>query len=453
MMTKVQSSEGLAPKVSGPLPGPKAREVLERERNFVSGSHTKGYPFVADHGEGCFIWDPDGNCFLDFAAGIAVNLLGHNHPRVNEAVAAQMKKLAHYSAADFYYEPYGLLCERLAKLAPGDGPKKVFLSNSGTEAVECAIKLARYHTNRYHLIAFLGSFHGRSLGSLSLTSSRAVQRQGFGPMLGGVTHIPFPDEYHHRDLDSIDFLENVLFQRMIPPSDVAAIVLEPIQGEGGYLVMPPEHMKRIRKICDKHGILLIADEVQSGMGRTGKYFCMEHYGVEPDIITLAKGIANGLPLGATIARSHIMDWTAGAHTSTFGGNPVACVASLAVLNELKNGVLDNCARVGAFLTERLKALAEHHPLIGDVRGKGLMLAVELVHNRRTLEPATAERDRVVERAFQNGLLLIGCGFTGFRIVPPLTLSEREAQIGVDIIDRVLSEVESASGGQVHPSRK
>jgi len=442
MIAKVKSSEGMVPKIATALPGPKARKVLDREKTYVSASHTKGYPLVADHGEGCFLWDVDGNCFLDFASGIAVNLLGHNHVRINEAVASQMQKLVHYSAADFYYEPYGLLCERLAKLCPGDSPKKVFLSNSGTEAVECAIKLARYHTSRPHLIAFLGCFHGRTLGSLSLTSSRAVQRQGFGPMLGGVTHIPYPNAYHGQNLDVLDYLENVLFQRMIPPSDVAAIIFEPIQGEGGYLVMPTEIVQRMRKICDKHGILLIADEVQSGMGRTGKFLCMEHYGVEPDIITLAKGIANGLPLGATIARGHVMDWAAGAHTSTFGGNPVACVASLAVLNELENGAMKNCARVGEFLMEKLKALAGRHPLIGEVRGKGLMIAVEMVRDRKTKEPATAERDRLVELAFRNGLLLIGCGFTGFRLVPPLILTEREAAIGIDILDHVLSQVES-----------
>ncbi|MBV9464127.1 MAG: aminotransferase class III-fold pyridoxal phosphate-dependent enzyme, partial [Verrucomicrobiae bacterium] len=297
-MAKTKSSGGqvLEPRVATALPGPKARVALEREKKYVSPSSTKNYPLVVDRAEGCFLWDVDGNCFLDFAAGIATNNLGHHHPRVHAAMVEQMEKLVHFSAADFYYEPYSLLCERLAKLAPGDSPKKVFLSNSGTEAVECAIKLARYHTGRFHLIAFVGSFHGRTLGSLSLTSSRIAQRQGFGPMLGGVTHLPYPDVYHERSLDFLDDLENVLFQRIVPPSDVAGFIFEPIQGEGGYLVMPPEAMKRIRKICDKHGILMIADEVQTGMGRTGKAFCMEHYGVEADITTLAKGIANGLPL-------------------------------------------------------------------------------------------------------------------------------------------------------------
>jgi 4-aminobutyrate aminotransferase len=441
MIARVKSLEGLAPKILTQPPGPKARIVLEREKKYVSDSHTKSYAFVADHGEGCFIWDVDGNCYLDFAAGIAVNVLGHNHAAVNEAVAAQMQKVVHYSAADFYTENYGILCERLAKKAPGESPKKVFLTNSGTEAVECAIKLARYHTSRFHLIAFLGCFHGRTLGSLSLTSSRAVQRQGFGPMLGGVTHIPYPNSYRQKDLDSLDFLENVLFQRMVPPSDVAAIIFEPIQGEGGYLVMPPEDVKRLRKICDKHGILLIADEVQSGMGRTGKFLCMEHYGVEPDITTLAKGIANGLPLGACIARGHVMDWTAGAHTSTFGGNPVACAASLAVLDQLEAGVQDNAARMGKWMTEKLRALAEKRRLIGDVRGKGLMIAVEMVRDRKTKEPASTERDKLLQMCFERGLLLIACGFTGFRIVPPLVIGEREAQMGIDILDEVLSKLE------------
>jgi 4-aminobutyrate aminotransferase len=275
-----------------------------------------------------------------------------------------------------------------------------------------------------------------------LTSSRAEQRQGFGPMLGGVTHIPFPNTYRERDLDGLDYLENVLFRRMVPPSDVAAIFFEPILGEGGYLPMPAEHVKRIRKICDKHGILMVADEVQTGMGRTGKFLCIEHYGVEADIVTLAKGIANGLPLGACVAKAHVMDWTAGAHTSTFGGNPVACAASLAVLDCLEEGVMENVRNVGRVLLDGLKSLAEKHTIIGDVRGKGLMIAVELVRDRKTKEAIPDARDRAVQMAFARGLLLLGCGPTGFRIVPPLNLTEREARIGLAILEEVLAKIDS-----------
>ena len=429
-----------APNIVVPPPGPRAREIIEREDRYNSPSLTKEYPFVADHGRGCFLWDPDGNCFLDFHAGIAVGTLGHNHARITQVIAEQAERLLQMCGSDFYQAPYGELCERLAHLAPGETQKRVFLSNSGTEAVECAIKLARFATGRSKTLAYYGGFHGRTLGSLAHTASSYLQREG--QMLpAGTFHIPYPDVYRGKGMDHLDELPETLF-RMVSPKEFAAVIIEPIQGEGGYIVPPAWYLQKLRRLCDEHGILLIADEVQTGIGRTGKMFCMEHYGVDADITTLSKGIANGLPLGATIARAELMEqWKPGMHGSTLGGNPVACRAALIVIDELEHSVLANCEHVGAFLQGELRALMARHPSLGDVRGKGLMIGIEIVRNRATQKEAKDLRDAIVQRAFERGLLLLHCGPSAIRISPPLILSELEAQIGVDILDQVLTETE------------
>lgn len=409
------------PHVVTPLPGPKARRILKLDETYVSPSQTRVYPLVADHAEGCWVWDVDGNCFLDFTAGVAVNATGHCHPHVVAAIEEQTKKLLHFSAADFYYPQYTQLCKRLADLAPGAEPKKVFLSNSGAEAVEAAMKLARYHTRRPYFLAFYGAFHGRTFGALSLNASKPVHREGFAPLLPHVAHAPYGD---------LDFLTEVLFKRHLPPREVAAIFVEAIQGEGGYIVPPDEFLIGLRELCDAHGILLVADEVQSGLGRTGKMWAIEHSGVVPDILCFAKGVASGLPLGGIIAKAYIMNWGAGSHASTFGGNPVSCAAALATMDLLENGLMDNAARVGAFLMARLRELQAQHPLISDVRGRGLMIGVELTRGR---EPATQERNLIIQKAFERGLLLLPCGTDVIRICPPLTLTEEEARVGLEIL--------------------
>lgn len=431
----------LVPRIITPPPGPKALAELKRQEKYVFPSLTQIYPFFASHGRGSFVWDVDGNCYIDFATGIAVNNLGHAHPAISAAIHNQVDKLLHFSAADFYNVPYGRLCERLAKLAPGESPKKVFLSNSGAEAVECAIKLARHATGRDKFIGFKGAFHGRTWATLSFTSSKAIQRKGFGRQLLDVHRLPYPDPYRGRTLEILEEDLKRDFERELPTEEVAAVLIEPIQGEGGYLVPPAEFMRRLRDICTKYGILLIADEVQTGAGRTGKMFCMEHYGVEPDITTMAKGIANGLPLGATIAKAEIADsFEHASHASTFGGNPVACQAALEVFDQLEQGVLENCARMGIYLKERLVELQKRHPLIGDVRGKGLMVGIDLVESG-TKNYAPQKRHQCVQECFKRGLLLIDCGPSAIRLVPPLTITQREIDLGLDILDQTLTGIE------------
>ncbi len=413
------------PHVITPLPGPKARRILKLDETYVSPSQTRVYPLVVERAEGCWVWDVDGNCFLDFTAGVAVNATGHCHPQIVAAIEGQAKKLLHFSAADFYYPQYTQLCKRLADLAPGSEPKKVFLSNSGAEAVEAAMKLARYHTRRPYFLAFYGAFHGRTFGALSLNASKPVHREGFAPLLPHVAHAPYGD---------LDFITEVLFKRNLPPREVAAIFVEPIQGEGGYLVPPDKFLIGLRELCDEYGMLLVVDEVQSGMGRTGKMWAIEHSGVVPDIICFAKGVASGLPLGGIIAKAHIMNWGAGSHASTFGGNPVSCAAALATIDLLENGLMDNAARVGEFIRARLRKLSAQYSLISDVRGRGLMIGIELA---RDGEPATEERNLIIQKAFERGLLLLPCGADVVRICPPLIVTEEEAGIGLEILQECL----------------
>ena len=433
------------PLIRTALPGPKAKALIERDGSVVSTSYTRAYPFVIASGRGAFVEDVDGNQFLDCAAGIAVNSTGHCHPTVVAAIVDQSQKFLHMSGTDFYYEPQVKLAEEFNAIAPFAGQKRSFFSNSGTEAIEAAIKLARYSTKRYGLIAFLGSFHGRTLGSLSLTSSKALQRRGFGPPQAGVYHTPYGNCYRcpvglkpeSCQAECLDFLEHQILVHLVSPDEVAGIVVEPIQGEGGYVVPEPRFHQRLRELTSKHGMLLIADEVQSGMGRTGKMFGIEHFGVEPDMVAVAKGVASGLPLGVTTARADVMNWPPGSHASTFGGNPVSCAASLATIQLLRDSLMKNATEVGAFMMDRLKALQQKHSLIGDVRGRGLMIGVELVRDRVTKERATTERDRVVNECFARGLLVLGAGRNAIRLSPPLVLTKEQAATAVEILDQAL----------------
>src|SRR5712691_12771511 len=439
------------PQIKTPLPGPKAKALIDRDNIVVSPSYTRGYPLVIERGSGAMVEDVDGNVFLDCAAGIAVNSTGHSHPDVVRAITDQAQKFLHMSGTDFYYEPQVRLAEELAAMTPIHGGVRSFFGNSGTEAIEACLKLSRYATGRQNLIAFLGGFHGRSMGALSLTASKAIQRRGFGPMMAGVYHAPYPDRYRPplgATAEScaaacIDYIEHQLLTHLVSPDEVAAIVVEPIQGEGGYIVAPDEFLQRLRELTMKHGILLVVDEVQSGMGRSGKMFAIEFTGVEPDMMSIAKGIASGLPLGVAVARAGLMAWPPGAHASTFGGNPVSCAAALATIKLLKDSLVANAAEVGAFLLDGVLALKDKHPMIGDVRGKGLMIGIELVKDRVTKARAVAERDAVVQACFYKGLLILGAGQNAVRFSPPLVLTREQADTAIRIFDEALTEVERA----------
>lgn len=410
------------PHIQTPPPGPKGKAIIERDRASTATCYLKEYPLVVARGQGAMIEDVDGNRYLDFMAGIAVASTGHAHPKVVAAIQDAASKFLHICGGDFYYEPMAAIAERLAKLAPGKEPKRVFLTNSGTEAVEGALKLARHSTRRAGIVAFEGSFHGRTYGSLSLTASKSIQRAGFGPFLPEVYHAPYGDS---------DFIEHRLFAKRLDPRDVAAIVVEPIQGEGGYLVPPAGFLKSLRTLCDKHGILLIMDEVQSGIGRTGKMFACEHEGIVPDILVTAKGLASGMPLGAMIARADIMQWQPGAHGSTFGGNPVCCAAAIATLDLVEGGLMENARKMGEHLTKESKKLAQRHQTITDVRGRGLMMGIELN------DPALVKR--VVLGAFQKGVLLLGAGKSAIRFSPPLVIDEEDIRIALCTIGELLSD--------------
>ena len=436
------------PRILTPLPGPRARAVIERDGRVVSPSYTRRYPLVAHHGEGAIIEDVDGNRFLDFTAGIAVVATGHCHPRVVEAIQRQSAQLIHMSGTDFYSESMVDLAEKLAAIAPGEGARKVYFGNSGTEAIEAAIKLARYTTGREKFIAFFGAFHGRTMGALSLTASKYIQRKGFGALLPGVFHAPYPDAYRSGKspaecaADALNYIEDTLFRTVLPPSEVAGIVVEPIQGEGGYIVPPPEFLPGLNDIARRHGILLIVDEVQSGMGRTGRWWACEHFNVVPDIVAVAKGIASGLPLSATIARGEIMQWPPGAHASTFGGNPVAIAASLATIDLLEGGLIANAARVGAHILRRLRDWPARFRHAGDVRGLGLMIGIEIVRDQRSKERAPELRDRIGNLAFERGLLTLGAGPSSLRLSPPLCITQEQADFAVDVLEDCLRSIQA-----------
>lgn len=433
-------------------PGPEAESVIGRSRRVVTPSLPRVYPLVVRRGQGAMIEDVDGNHFLDCAAGIAVCTTGHCHPRVVEAIQQQATRLIHICGSDFYDPMYIGLAERLAGLAPGGSPKKTFLANSGAEAVEAAFKLARYHTGRSRVLTFFGAFHGRTMGAVSLTGSKALYQDGFGPLVPGVTHVPYAYCYrcHYNltypgcGLACIDAIEDTWFARTIPPEQVAAVFVEPVQGEGGYVVPPPGWMERLRALCDTYGILLIADEVQSGIGRTGRMFAIEHWGVEPDVLCSAKGLASGMPISATVARSPVMNWPPGAHGSTFGGNPVCCAAAQATLDVIEEeGLLENAARVGDRLRRSLLDLADESRLIGDVRGLGLMIGVELVTDKRSKTRARAETEQVVQECFRRGLLVLPCGPNSVRFSPPLVITETQADTAFELFAEALAKVEGA----------
>ena len=435
------------PRLVTDLPGPQARALIERSNAAVSPSYTRDHPLVADRALGVWITDPDGNEFLDMSAGIAVTSTGHCHPRVVAAIAEQAGKLIHMSGTDFYYPVQGRLADRLVRMNAVRGERsRVYFGNSGTEANEAALKLARYFTGRKHFVAFLDAFHGRTMGALSLTASKSRQRDGFGPFLP-VTHGIFPDPYRmgpNATQLCLDHLEN-LFRTVCPPDEVAAIFVEPIQGEGGYIVPPADWLPRLRELCDKHGMLLVFDEVQSGMGRTGKMFAYEHFGVKPDIISLAKGIASGMPLSATLASEDVMKWKPGAHASTFGGNPVACAAAHATLDLLAESLIDNSARVGDALQSMLREAVGDHPNVGEIRGKGLMIGVELVLDRTTKERAcTLRNDLVMDCFHRGGVVLLGAGQNTVRFCPALTLSLDEAQVAVELFAKSLHALSPVS---------
>jgi 4-aminobutyrate aminotransferase len=439
------------PYLTTEVPGPAARAVVQRSEAIVSPSLPRAYSLAVKQAQGVMVEDVDGNRYLDCAAGIAVCSTGHCHPRVVAAIHEQSSRLLHICGADFYDPQYISLAERLASLVPGDYAKRVFLGNSGAEAVEAALKLARYNSDRSRILAFLGAFHGRTMGAVSLTASKPVYHGGFGPMLPGITHVPYGYcyrcaynlTYPSCNLACIDYIEDVLFARVLPAEEVAAVFVEPVQGEGGYIVPPPGWIARLRALCDEHGILLVDDEVQAGMGRTGKMFAIEHWGVEPDIVCTAKALGSGLPISAMISRQEVMDWPVGAHGSTFGGNPVACAAAHATLDVIQQeGLMDNATRVGAHLLACLHELEEESRVIGDVRGLGLMVAVELVKDKGTKKPAKKEADAVAQACFRHGLLVLPCGPSSIRFSPPLVITEEQADTAFQIFAEALKEVES-----------
>ncbi len=432
------------------LPGPNAKAVLEKDDRYISPSYTRGYPLVIDRGRGVEVTDVDGNMFLDFTSGIAVCNTGHCHPKVVKAIQDQIAKFLHMSGTDFYYSVQSELAEKLSNMAPGDEARRVFYSNSGAESVEAALKLVRYQTKRSRIISFFGSFHGRTMGALSLSASKSIHERGFAPLVPGVTHVPYaycyrcPYNLKQETCDTycVNWIRNDLFKRTMPPEEVAAIFVEPIQGEGGYVVPPKAFHKALKALCEEYGILYVADEIQTGMGRTGKMFASEHFEVVPDIFTLAKGIASGMPLGAMVAKKDLMTWAPGSHASTFGGNPVSCSAALATIEVLLDGLVENAANMGAYFHEQLLNLQKDHEIIGDVRGIGMMLGIELVTDREKKTKAIKERDKVVDLVFNKGLLLLGCGENSIRFIPALTVGKEEIDCCLGILDECLREVVS-----------
>jgi 4-aminobutyrate aminotransferase len=439
------------PSIVTKLPGPEARKVLKKDQKFVSQSYTRVYPLVVKKAKGAWVEDEDSNRFLDFTSGIAVTNTGHCHPRVVEAIRRQAERLIHMSGSDFYYDLQSTLAAKLSEITPGPKEKRVFFGNSGAEAIEAALKLARYHTKRPRVLAFLGAFHGRTMGALSLTASKVIHEKGFSPLVPGVTHVPYAYcyrcPYHHQtypgcSLACVEWIREDLFKRSLPPEEVAAIFVEPIQGEGGYIVPPPEFHQNLFDLAKDFGILFVVDEVQTGMGRTGKMMAIEHWGVTPDIIALAKGIASGMPLGATVSQSEVMDWVPGSHASTFGGNPISCQAALTTIELLQEGLIENASRLGRYLLEKLKELQKRFHLIGDVRGKGLMIGVEIVKDPETKEKGIEEKNAIIQACFEKGLLILGCGENVIRFIPPLIITKSQVDTALTIFEEVLGEAKA-----------
>lgn len=451
MFTELTAEQvAAAPQIITDLPGPKSARIIERDKKVISPSYTRGYPFVIESGSGAVARDVDGNTFLDYCAGIAVCAAGHNHPEITKAIREQAGRFLHMSGTDFYYENMVTLAERLGQTMPGSDKQnyKVFFSNSGAESVEGALKLARYHTGRQKIISFYRSFHGRTYGAMSVTASKSIQKKRFSPLVPGIHHTYYP--YHYRQPmgetpeETAEACLNMISENILKtvclPDELAAIIVEPIQGEGGYIVPPDNFLLGLQTLSKKHGFLVIADEVQAGMGRTGKIWASNHVeGFEPDIITSAKGIASGLPLGAIIAKDHVMNWVPGVHASTFGGNPVACAAANVTLDLLEGGLCDNATKQGAYLVGKLKALQEKYDVIGDIRGRGLMVGVELITDAQTKNKASELRDKIVDKAFYHGLIILGCGVNSIRFSPPLVITEWQTDKVIEIFEKTLKE--------------
>jgi 4-aminobutyrate aminotransferase len=437
------------PEIKTALPGPKAKEIIEADAQYVTPSYPRpAWQLVAERAAGMWVEDVDGNIFLDCNAGVAVCSTGHCHPEIVAAIREQSERLIHMCGTDYFYRQMPEFARKMDEIAPVPSPTRTHFANSGTEAVETALKLAMHATGREKFIAFFNSFHGRTLGSLSLTSSKVAQRKGFKRSVLDVTHVPYPNVFRHpftgeqSDASTVsraclDWIENRLFKTTVPPEECAGIVVEVVQGEGGYVPAPTEFLQGLRRICDEHGILLIVDEVQSGMGRTGKMFASDHHGLKPDIVCVAKGIASGLPLGATVARADLMDWKPGAHASTFGGNPVALAAALKTIELLERELVANSAEVGAYLQGGLRKLMDKHDCIGDVRGLGLMVGCEFVEDRDSMKPAPELRDRVEYACFERGLILLGCGANTIRWSPPLIIGREHVDVALEIFDEAI----------------
>jgi len=437
------------PKIVVTPPGPKARELIKKDETFVSQSYVRFYPLVIESGKGCIVRDIDGNEYIDFNSGLVCLNVGHCHPKVVDAVKKQSEKFLSYSNTDFYYRPVVDLAEKLCEITPGQFDKKVYFGNSGAEAVEAAVKLSKWHTRKQRFIAFISAFHGRTLGALSFTASKPVQRRYFFPMVPGVTHVPYPNCYHcafklsYPDCDywCVDFIDEMVLQKYVPPEEVAGILVEPIQGEGGYVVPPPEYFQRLKRITDKYGLLFIDDEVQAGVGRTGRWFAIEHWKVEPDVVCIAKSIASGLPLGVIVSRARLMDWEGGSHASTFGGNPVSCVAALALIDVIKEEkLLENATKQGNYIMKRLENLKDEYEIVGDVRGKGLMIGAEIVENKKTKKPAKEKASEIMMRCWKRGIAIITCGVSTLRIAPPIIITRELVDAALDIVEDVIKEV-------------
>jgi 4-aminobutyrate aminotransferase len=441
------------PKIVVTPPGPKARELVKRDERLISPSYGRFYPLVVESGKGCIVKDVDGNEYIDFNSGLVCMGIGHNHPKVVAAIKNQCDRFLHYSNTDFYYREVVDLAEKLAQITPGSPEKKVYFGNSGAEAIEAAVKLARWHSRKQLFIGFISAFHGRTIGALSLTASKPTQKRYFFPLMPGVTHVPyaycyrcpFKLTYPSCHYWCVDFIDEYVLQKYVPPEDVAGMVVEPIQGEGGYVVPPPEYFQRLKKLADKYDLLIIDDEVQAGMGRTGKWFAIEHWGIEPDILCAAKALASGLPLGATVAKAKIMNWIPGSHASTFGGNPLSCVAASAVVDAIKEErLLENATKQGAYIMKRLEELKEQSEIVGDVRGKGLMIGMEIVDDKESKKPAPQKVTEIMMRSWKRGISVISCGASTIRIAPPIIITRDLVDSALDIIEGVTREVEKES---------